>query len=117
MLGGCEGGEFTCLGGAGGEGPFDEDGFWAGIGGRGGGVGEQGGEGNGVVRVYTGADDDQVDGGIGGEGSGGLVGLCGGGEVVGEDGLVGFGEGGVAQADDLIVWGAAEVGQVGEDGP
>jgi hypothetical protein len=67
--------QFTGLRRGGGEGPFNEDGF----------AGEEGRECDGVVCVDAGADDDQVDGSVGGEFGGGGVGFCCGREVMGRD--------------------------------
>ena len=118
-----EGGEGAGLRRRGRERPFDEDGRGVGFGFGFAGVGVassefvEGGERDGGVGVDARADDDQVDGGVGGEVGGGGVGGGGRGQVVGRDRLVGFGEGRVAEADNLIVWRAAEVGEVGEHGP
>ena len=75
ILGLGQGEQFTGLRCSGGEGPFDEDGF----------AGEKGRERDCVVYVDAGADDDQVDGGVGGEFAGGGIGFCCGRKVVGGD--------------------------------
>lgn len=64
--------EFGGLGEVGGEGPFYEDCF--GLGSRGSGL--QHFQGQGMVRVDTGADDDEVDVWVGGEGGSEGVGGC-----------------------------------------
>jgi len=85
VLGLGQGEQLTGLRRGGGEGPFDEDGF----------AGEEGRERDGIVCVDAGADDDQVDGSVGGEFGGGGVGFCCGREVVGRDRFEGFCRGGI----------------------
>lgn len=75
ILGLGKGEQFTGLRCSGGKRPFDKDGF----------ASKECRERNRVVCVNAGADDDQVDGGVGGEFGGGSIGFCCGGEVVGRD--------------------------------